>query len=52
MCGEFVRDSSRLDQYLDIFLQALEFYTPAKYVEKNLSAKPTVKILMDLFNEN
>ena len=52
MCGEVVRDSSRLDQYLDIFLQALEFYTPAKYVEKNLSAKPTVKILMDLFNEN
>jgi len=38
--------------YLDIFLQALNCYNPAKYVEKNLSAKPTVKILMDLFNEN
>jgi len=52
MCGERVRDASQLNLYLDIFLQALECYTPAKYVEKNLSAKPTIKILLDLFNEN
>jgi len=52
MCGEVVRDSNNLNLYLDIFLQALNCYNPAKYIEKNLSAKPTVKILMDLFNEN
>jgi len=49
MCGERVRDIRQLDLYLDIFLQALKCYTPAKYVEKNLSAKPTVKILMDQY---
>ena len=35
-----------------LFLQAFDGYNPAKFVEKNLSAKPTVKILLDLFNEN
>ena len=52
ICGERVRDASQLNLYLDIFLQAFDGYNPAKFVEKNLSAKPTVKILLDLFNEN
>jgi len=52
MCGERVRDARQLNLYLDIFLQAFDGYNPAKFVEKNLSAKPTVKILLDLFNEN
>ena len=34
MCGEKVSDKNELELYLDIFLQAINCYTPDKYVNK------------------
>ncbi len=51
ICGEKVADKEKLDFYLDVFLQALDCYTPAKYVNKVLSPKATVKILTNHFAE-
>ena len=51
MCGEKVSDKNELEFYLDTFLQAINCYTPAKYVNKTLSPKATVKILTDHFAE-
>ena len=51
MCGEKVSDKNKLESHLDTFLEELYSYTPAKYVNKTLSPKATVKILTDHFAE-
>ena len=51
MCGEKVSNKEDLESYLDIFLQAINCYDPAKYVNKTLSPEATVKILTDHFAE-
>ena len=51
MCGEKVSNKNELESHLDTFLGKLYSYTPAKYVNKTLSPKATVKILTDHFAE-
>mgnify|MGYP001156751097 FL=1 len=51
MCGEKVSNKNEIESHLDTFLGKLYSYTPAKYVNKTLSPKATVKILTDHFAE-
>ena len=49
MCGEKTTERSELSNLLDKFLSKRTSYTPAEYIDRELSPEKTIKTLLDLY---
>ena len=49
MCGEKTTERSELSNLLDKFLSNRTSYTPAEYIDRELSPEKTIKTLLDLY---
>ena len=49
MCGEKTTERSELSNLFDKFLSKRTSYTPAEYIDRELSPEKTIKTLLDLY---
>ena len=50
-CGEIFTDVNDMESTFDKFYGKMNEYTPRQFVEKNLSYKKSVEILLEIFND-
>lgn len=51
-CGEYVNEFENFEDKFDKFLNNINNYSPQKFVERELSPKKSIEILLDLFEND